>query len=166
MFRNFALLAVTLITLHAQALIQVGENVPNKCWKTVEETEFCLDDAKDTVRVLLYNTGWCGDCNAEFTKLVPRVKELSNQPVTFVSLSAAGWTRPAPPDLQFLIEWKEKHEIPFTVAASPKDAGKLFFESPQTIPNVAIVDKTGKLAYKSIEGSLDEMFKEIKRLAQ
>jgi peroxiredoxin len=164
MFKRISILVLSLVALRAQAVFEVGQTVPDQCWKTIDDGEFCLVAAHHTVRVLLFGSGWCGACNEEFQELVPKSSEFNLKPVTFVSLSAAGWTRPAPPDQAFLKEWKDKFQIPFIVAASPKDAGTKFFEPPIYIPSVAVIDQTGKLAYKAVEPGVEPLFQEIRKL--
>ena len=102
-------------------------------------------------------------CNGEFEELVPRVSEFDGKGVTFISLSIAGWSSGELPSTQFLKEWKTKHAIPFVVAASPKDAGKMFYTSPR-IPNTVIVDREGKLAFKGINPGADRILDEVRRL--
>ena len=162
-FAHLVLFAISLFALQAQAVIEVGDGVPDQCWKTSETTDYCLNQTQ-TIRVLLFNSGWCGSCNEEFQALIPAITEFDGKPITFISLSAAGWSRPAPPNSKFLQQWKEKHNIPFTVAASPKDLGASFFEPPHYIPNVAVIDQTGKLRYKAIEPGVEGLLKEIRKL--
>lgn len=145
----------------AHAAIEVGEMVPNRCWAKLGGGEFCLDDAKGSVRVLVHNAGWCVPCNEEMTALSPASKKFKDAKVTFVSLSAAGFEFGSLPTMEFLQEWKDKHQIPFTVAASPKDAGKAYFEPPLYIPNVVIVGKDGNLFYKEFSPEMDVLFERI-----
>lgn len=147
----------------ARPVIEVGQDVPDMCWSGIGEQRICLSGFADTVRVLVYSTGWCPACNQEMSELAPRAKEFEGQPVTFVSLSAQGDQHGSEPTEDFLKSWKERHNIPFLVAASPKDAGKSFFAPPLYIPNVAIVGKDGKLAYKAVGPEVDAVFAEIKK---
>lgn len=158
------ILCLAVLCSQAFGVFQVGDLIPNQCWKTSEETQFCLRDAQGSVRVLLFNAGWCGPCNSEFEELVPRVSEFQGKPVSFISLSASGWSQSQSPDTKFLTEWKDKHEVPFVVAGSPKDAGKQFFEPPLYIPSVVILDAMGNLTYKQVNPGVDKMFKEVNRL--
>jgi len=144
-------------------VIELGQTVPNLCWTDVNETTLCLDDKLQTVRVLIYGTGWCPGCNSEMAELAPRAKEFKDKPVVFISLSSEGYSKQSPPDTNFLKQWKAQHRIPFDVAASPKDAGKLFFAPPNYIPNVVVIDKANKLAYKAVMPSIDTLFAEIRK---
>lgn len=148
----------------ANAVIEVGDAVPSQCWKTVDDSTYCTDEDWGSVRVLLYNAGWCGPCNSEFSELVPKVGKYKDKPVVFISLSSAGWTSGSTPSKQFLTEWKDKFKIPFYTAASPKDAGKKFFDPPLYIPNVAIVDRAGNLAFKAVNPGVDKIFSEVDKL--
>jgi hypothetical protein len=153
--------ALFIYVLPSMAIIPVGQPVPNKCWTTING-QFCLDDAKGTVRVLLFNAGWCRPCNDEFYELVPRVGEFAGQPVTFVSISAQGFNHGDAPNPSFLTAWQAKFEIPFTVAASPNDFGRDFTEQPY-IPNVAIIDKQGNLSYAAVSPGVDATFEQINK---
>lgn len=69
--------------------------------------------------------------------------------MVFVSLSVGGWSSGELPDAQFLQSWIQKFNLthaaaPFVVAASPRDAGKEFWERPHT-PNTIVVDAKGVL---------------------
>lgn len=153
-----------LLSANSPAIVEIGQEVPDMCWSTVDAKVFCLSDAANDVRVLLYSTGWCPACNEEMTKLVPRVKEFEGRPVLFVSLSAQGDSPGAPPEQVFLMNWKLRHKIPFQVAASPGDAGKSFFNPPYYIPNVVIVDSKGVLALKGSDVTIDAVFEKIRLL--
>jgi thiol-disulfide isomerase/thioredoxin len=152
-------------SVHALAVIEVGQNVPDQCWNTSEGTQFCLSSASNTVRVLLFNAGWCPPCNQEFSELIPEVGQFANEPVTFVSLSAQGFTHGASPNQQFLQQWKEKYSIPFTVAASPNNFGT-DFETESYIPNVAIITKDQMLFYAAIAPGVDVTFQQINAALQ
>jgi peroxiredoxin len=145
---------------------EVGDTVQNMCWTNDENKQVCLDDYKNTVRVLVYNAGWCGPCNEEFDELSPRVREYEGKPVTFISLSAAGYSRNAPADQSFLQSWRQRHGIPagFVVAASPRDYGTHFGQN--AIPNAAVVDANGKLTYKDVAPGVDGLFQEINKVLQ
>jgi len=142
-------------------LIELGQSVPNLCWHNAEDRAFCIDDYKTKVRVLLYSTGWCPNCNEEMEKLVPMVAQFKEKDVVFLSLSAEGWKVGALPSQSFLKEWRQKFRIPFPVLASPRDPGRNFFEPPITIPNFAIVNKRGKLAAKEAEFDLGLLLREV-----
>ena len=161
----FALALLGFISRVGLAALEKGDVVPNKCYTTVDAKQFCLDDAKDTVRVLIHSAGWCGPCNEEMQKLAPLVGEnYKGMPVTFVSISAYGWTSGSMPDQTFLTEWKNKYSIPFTVVGSPRDAGKAYFDPPLFIPNVAIIGKDGRLAYKEVAPEVDVLLQEVNSL--
>ena len=150
------------LTVFAAGL-EVGQSVSNLCWQDLNEKQVCLDDARGTIRVLVYNTGWCHTCNEEMAKFPAAIKPYEGKPVTFYSLSAQGFKNGDLPTTEFLKEWQKKHNIPFIVAASPKDAGKLFWDPPYFIPRVAIIDQSGKLANKNME-TMEAVFAEINRL--
>ena len=164
MIRNLCLVFVSLLSVPAFAVYEVGDAVENLCWKDAEEKTLCLEDEalKPTVKVLLYNAGWCPPCNDELSEIAPRVTEFAGKPVTFLSLSASGWQHGSEPTMQFLKEWAAKHKITFPVLASPKDAGKKFIAPPIYIPNVAIVGKDGKLTYKAINPGVDVILDEVR----
>ena len=143
--------------------IEIGEKVPNLCYQDAAQRSVCLDDAKTTVRVLIYNAGYLGACNAEMGELVPKVTEFEAKPVTFYSLSIGGWSSGELPDAPFLKEWKEKFDIPFHVAASPNNPGKEFFPSAR-IPSAVVIDKEGKLAFRQIHATVDQVLGEVRRL--
>ena len=98
-------------------------------------------------------------------ELVAKVSEFKGKPVTFISLSVAGWSSGELPSTTFLKEWKAKHSIPFTVAASPKNAGKEFYATPR-IPNMVVIDQSGKLAFKQIHAPVDQVFAKVRELLQ
>ena len=154
-------LGVGLSHLSFAAVIEKGEFVPNRCWTTVDDKPFCLDYALDTVRVLIHSAGWCGPCNIEMSELASRVKEFEGKPVTFINLAVQGWAHGSMPTKEFMTQWKEKHKIPFTVAASPKDAGTAYFTPPLYVPSVVIIDRNGVLVYKNSGDEVDTVFAEI-----
>ena len=52
-------LALSSLSLHgALRPIEVGETVPNLCYQNSEEKTVCLEDFKNTVRVLVFNAGY------------------------------------------------------------------------------------------------------------
>lgn len=160
---NLVVAVVSLFVLPAYGIISVGDKMPNLSWKTVDETTVSLDEMKGAIKVLLYNGGFCGPCNVEFSELVPRVDEFAGKPVVFISLSVAGWSNSSAPTTQFLREWKERWDIPFTVAAAARKEGFSFFTDPR-IPSVVIVDGEGKLVYKAINPGASTIFSKIKKL--
>jgi hypothetical protein len=151
----------------ALALYEIGDKPRNYCWKDINETDVCLDDTIE-VRVLLYNAGWCGPCNTEFASIARETAEFEGKPVRFISLSSAGWTSGSSPNKTFLTSWQNKHGLAkakasFVIAGSPRDAGKDFFKDVY-IPNVAIVDTTGKVAFKAINPGVSKIVSEVRKL--
>lgn len=146
----------------AFAAIEKGQPVADKCWTNSDAKTVCINDFKTNVRVLIHSAGWCGPCNEEMSQLAPRVKEFEGKPVTFISLSAYGWESGTMPDMTFLNEWKNKFKIPFPVAASPRDAGKVYFDPPLFIPNTVIIDRMGNLFYKEFAPEIDVLFDQVK----
>jgi hypothetical protein len=57
---NRALLAVGLLlaSFNLYGVVEVGERAPNLCWKDVSQKTVCVDDFKNTTRVLVYNAGF------------------------------------------------------------------------------------------------------------
>lgn len=157
------MVAVCFYSLSAKALIEVGDRLPNLSWQTSEGAVLNLDDLKGGVKVLLYNGGFCGPCNSEFSELIPKVGEFDGKGVVFISLSVAGWSQGSKPTTTFLKEWKARHNIPFTVAAAPVKEPYGFFSTPY-IPNVVIVRPDGTMAYKAINPGVSAIFREIRRL--
>lgn len=162
---NLVVLAAAMLVLPAYALINVGDTLPNLSWKTADESTVTLDEMKGSVKVLLYNGGFCGPCNTEFSQLVPRVGELAGKPVIFVSLSVAGWSQSSAPTTKFLNEWKDRWDIPFTVAAASRNEPYSFFSNP-LLPNVVIVDGDNKLVYRAINPGVNAIFSKVKALVK
>jgi peroxiredoxin len=167
----FSALLVLFAYSSAFAVYEVGDSVKNFCWKTHDDNTLCLEDAaiKNHVRVLLYNAGWCGPCNQEFRQLSPLVSQaqksggdLFNKPASFISLSYQGWSRGDEPNKTFLESWKKTHKISFYVAGSPKDGGGSFFDDVY-FPNVVIIGKNGKVAYKAINPGAQKIMQEVKK---
>ncbi len=46
------------LTLRAESVVEVGERAPNLCWKNVNQKTICVDDFKNTTRVLVFNAGY------------------------------------------------------------------------------------------------------------
>lgn len=159
---KLSFILLLLISTKSFAVIEVGESIPNLCWRDNQEKTVCLDDFKENVRILVYTTGWCDYAKTYIEKLVGAIGEFETKPVTFINPSAQGWTTGSAPTIQFLNEWKTKYKIPFIVAASPLDAGKNFF-SLISVPNVAVMDREGKLAYKEIAPDFRILFDEIRK---
>ncbi len=159
------LVCVSLLSATAFGVVNIGDSAPNLCWKDATNQTVCVDDHKDKVRVLVYATGWCPACNEEMTQLAPQVAQFSSSPVIFLSLMAQGDTHGSAPSPQFLTKWKKKHGISFPVLASPKDAGKNFFAAPIYIPNVVIIGKDGKVAYKEVAPEVSTLLAKVKELS-
>jgi peroxiredoxin len=138
--------------------LNVGEAAPSLCYLDVSENQVCVDQMKGAVVVLIYSTGWCPACNDEMRELAPRVGEFKGKSVVFISLSSQGDEHGSEPNKAFLEKWQKRYNIPFTVAASPKDAGKSFFDPPFYIPATVVLDKTGKLLAKEQGMSVDSLF--------
>jgi len=168
---QFAIITVTMFLIlgqSAQAVYQVGDVVSDQCYRDVKQISVCLEDHTNEVRVLLYNAGWCGPCNQEFQELRNEVTAFSREPVKFISLSAQGWERKAPADQKFLMEWQSRHGIAglanVIIASAPNDFGFAFFGSRPFIPNVAIIDRDGKLAYKAVNPGARAIISQIQTL--
>jgi thiol-disulfide isomerase/thioredoxin len=121
-----------------------------------------MDDYKSDVKVLIYNAGWCPDCNAEMKQLAPQADNYDGQPVVFFSLSAAGYKTGSQPDSTFLKSWQQKYQIPFPVLAAPGDPGKLFGQD--AIPNVEVIDFNDKLTYIAIQPAITDLFTQINQV--
>lgn len=156
----FAALGLALPVLGA---LNVGDPTPNLCYSDIGDNQVCVDQMKGAIVVLVYSTGWCPACNDEMKELAPRVKEFQGKPVVFISLSSQNDTHGGEPDKAFLEKWQKRYNIPFTVAASPKDAGKSYFDPPYYIPATVVLDKTGKLLAKEQGMEVDALFALIKK---
>lgn len=162
--RTLMVAVVSLLAAQAFGAYQMGETLPNLCWQNVDQQTVCLDDFKDTVRVIDFNAGWCPPCNEGMKELSSQSSQFKGKPVTFISLSFNGWTHGSEATPQFLREWKQRHNIPFVVAATKGTQLKDFFPPPNYIPAIAIVDRAGKLAYREVNPSIDQLFAEVRRL--
>lgn len=167
-----AILLGLLLAWPAFGVYNVGDTPKDECWDNLELAyPLCLSNATKHAyaQVLIYNAGWCGPCNAEFKELVPLTeKKFVGKEVAFISLSAEGWTGGSKPDAAFLKEWSAKHGIDKTnsywhTAASPRDAGRKYFNSP-SIPNVVVLDKNGKVAWKAIGPSAREVAAQVEKV--
>lgn len=140
----------------------VGDQVDNLCFTGETGARTCTEDYANTVRVLVFNAGWCGPCNEEFDELGQRVGEFHGDAVTFISVSGNGWSRNASPDQTFLHEWRERHNLPQSMVLTGKrgEYGQEFGHS--AIPNVAVLDKTGKLTYSETAPGVDATFEAVK----
>ncbi len=164
------ILVFALFSLSANAVYEVGDSPRNTCWTNVSGGTDCLNDPsiQYNARVLLFNSGWCGPCNTEFQEIVSKTNEFAGLPVTFISLSAAGWTRADLPNQNFLKQWQTKHRLTdakasFIVAASPRDAGKDYFASV-FIPNVVVLDSNGVIVYKAVNPGVDAIAREVRKV--
>lgn len=151
-----------LFSSHAFALgeVDIEDDVPNFCWQDASAKSICLYDAKDNLKVLIYTTGYCDECVAAMPDLVSRLNTLKGMPVVFYNLVVEGDKQGDEPTADVMKAWQSKFNIPFTVAASPEDAGTAFFFEAQA-PTVVVVDKDNTLDYKSKKIDLDELFSEI-----
>lgn len=161
---QFLIALILLVTGFSFGVVEPGEKAPELCWKGIENQEVCLRDLKGRVAVLIYSTGWCPGCQDEIAELSRRYSEIKNPLVSILSLSAEGMKPGQPVNEDFLKQWKKKYSIPFEVLASPKNAGKEFFEPPYYIPATVILNKEGVLSFKKVDASVDEIFVEVKRL--
>jgi len=140
----------------ALGIYDVGDAPGNTCWTDLNAKKVCLADAPKAgfASVLLFNAGWCGPCNAEFKELVPAMEKFAGKPVVFISLSSDGYGGGGGADQKFLQSWDAKFgmgkaKASWVVAASPRNAGNDYFKSP-SIPNVVILDASGKVYWKAI----------------
>lgn len=156
--------------LSASGIYKVGDKPKDVCWTALEQPsgiEACLHQSSDNgyVNVLLFNTGWCGPCNQEFKELVPETNAFASKKVNFTSLSAEGWGPTSRPDMKFLEEWSVKHGIGaskayWITAASFRNAGRDYFDSPR-IPNVVIIDRSGRVFWKAISPGAKEIVRKV-----
>ena len=145
------------------AVYNVGDQVGESCYEKLDGGQFCLSYGEGAVRVIVNNAGWCPPCNDELKELGKSAHlEFNPMEVIFISLSAEGYSRNTKPDQTFLASWKEKHKIPFIVAGDYKNFGKDYFSSP-AIPNVAILDRSGKLFWKAIGPEVSEVYAEVRK---
>jgi peroxiredoxin len=160
---HFLLAALSFLALPASgAVYQVGDTVTNMCWTDANAAKVCIDDYANNVKVLIYNAGWCPDCNQEMKELAPQATNYDGRPVVFLSLSAAGFKSGSQPDATFLKQWKDKYQIPFPVLASPNDPGKAFGQDE--IPNVEVLDFQDKLTYLAVQPAIKDLFAQIDQL--
>jgi thiol-disulfide isomerase/thioredoxin len=162
--RLTSLLVAMVVSIPSFAVYKIGDTVGNLCWKNQLDKNVCLNDSAGDVRILLYNAGWCPPCNTEFKELVPQIGEFKNKNVTFISISAEGWSRGAIPNATFLKEWQSKHNIPFEVTGNRRDFGKDFFNPPNYIPNVVIIDENNKLTYAKVNPGADAIMDEVRNM--
>lgn len=47
-----------MVALGDSRVINIGESVPNLCFNNENDEKVCLDDFKDTLRVLIFNAGY------------------------------------------------------------------------------------------------------------
>lgn len=151
-------------TVPAAAELAVGDPAPNLCYTDIDDNQVCTGQLAGAVQVLIYSTGWCPACNQEMAELAPKAKAYQGKAVVFLSLSAQGDTHGSLPDKDFLKKWRDRHNIGFTVAASPRDAGNSFFDPPYYIPAAVILDKDGKLAAKGQGMPVSEILSHVDKL--
>ncbi len=164
---HYYLLASLLLAVPAfSAVVGVGQTAPYQCWATDNSTQYCLSKNPTAIQVLLYNAGWCPDCNQEFTDLSKGVGQFDGKGVIFISLSANGFDNASPPDATFLAQWRARFNLPasFIVAASPNDAGMTYFNPPYYIPAVVIIDQNGTVVYEAVEPGADVIFDQVNSL--
>ncbi len=154
--RAFLFSAAFLFTYSAFA------ELPKVCYTTVDNTEFCTTDNLGKVQVYIYNAGWCGPCNQEMDEMPDVAAQFAGQNVAFASLSGEGWSRGQKPDVAFLKEWKDRHNVTFTVAGKYRDFGTAF-NPPGYIPFSVIVDQQGNVAKSGSMGG-SEIADEVRRL--
>lgn len=160
-----ALILLGALVLSPSFAYQIGETVPNLCWKDATAQSVCLDDFSDHVKVLDFGAGWCGPCNTKMAELTKRVSEFSGQKVKFFSNSIHGWQNPSTPSPQFLNEWRNRHNIPASMAVVAAPIHQLYEFSPDGyIPTLAVVDQRNVLSYRKVGASINELFAEVKRL--
>lgn len=156
------ILSLGILTSLIFAVNSKAVSIPNKCYTTLEGTQFCTHDNLKKIQVLVFNAGWCGPCNNEMEELAPASAEFEGKSVVFASLSGEGWSHGQKPDATFLKEWKDRHSIPFVVAGTFKDFGK-DFGAQGFIPFAAIVDGEGNVT-KSGSLSAAAITSEVRRL--
>jgi peroxiredoxin len=148
-------LALVVLALCVRAFgsqIQVGEPVPNFCWKDIDSRTICLDDFKGSVKVLLYNQSGCGWDDVLFDDLLPLLGEFTAKPVTFISLTLRG----------DLATWKAKHSIPFAVARGGPEARDL--TDQLATPLTVVIDQDGLLSFSKTGTKAQLLMTEIRKL--
>ncbi len=164
MFKILFLGLGLLVSSLSFAALQVGDTLPSLCWTAMDGTQICSDKPAQ-VHVLMYNAGYCGPCNQEFSEVIPKLNGMDTKGIAITSLSIAGWNAGEPADATFLGEWKAKHDIPFTVATANRNELKLFDEIPG-IPTTVVTDAFGKITYLSLdftETSSDELIAHLRK---
>ena len=164
--KNLFFIIITAFNLNSFGVIEVGDLVPNLCYKNQHEQTLCLKDTEGQIRVLVHGSGWCPDCQREIVKLVERFREFDGKGVVFYNLLAEGFKHKDPPDSAFLKAWTDKYKIPFPVASTPKNPGKQFFEPPSYIPNYVVVGRDGRLIFKSNESEFEDFWVKLKQLVE
>lgn len=162
--KRYLILSMFFLAGISQGVVEIGEKAPELCWKGIDNQEICTRNLKGKVAVLVYSTGWCPGCQDEIAELSKRYPEIKNSGLLVASLSAEGMKPGQPVNDDFLKAWKEKYSIPFEVLASPKNAGKEFFEPPYYIPATVILNKDGLLAFKKVDAKVDEIFSKVREL--
>ena len=101
-------------------------------------------------------------------ELSKALRDFSEEPVVFISLSAAGKDPGSDPTTEFLKYWRDKFKVDdwgvsTVVAASPRNPGQEFYDNPR-VPNMVVIDKEGKLAFKKIKATVKEVVDTVKKL--
>lgn len=172
--KRLVMFSLIILAVNALGVVEIGQPAPNFCYTDINMQKVCLNDLKGQVVVLIFNAGWCGPCNSEMAEMAPASQEFANKPVTFISLSGAGWSQGSSPNQSFLKEWKSRHNIPdkeadgvnFIVASAPNDFGKSFIAPPIYIPNGAVLDKDGILVSKGIDTPVEQTMSDVRRLLE
>lgn len=157
-----------LIALAARAepvVLDVGDPVPNLCWKNELDKSVCLDDNPGRLRVLVYASPGTKGGDDEVTKLVARGKELQEEPVTFLVLVSGGEALGTVPDGTTLARFREKLAIPFPVVASPRDPGRRFFARPGGgVPAVVVIDGERRIVHKAQGPNVEDVVRIVKKI--
>lgn len=163
----FALLAI--VSLSSHAIYKLGETPADKGWADASGKIHKLSETRGKVSVLLHSAGWCRPCNEEIKSLVPKSeREFAGKDVVFYSLSCDGWKNASGVTKDFLLEWDKAYSISackanWLVLNSMRDCGKSYFRPGSGIPNVAILDKDGKLVFSGVGPSPEAVISTVKK---
>lgn len=119
--------------------------------RTLDDTEFSLDDLAGKVVVINVWGSWCGPCRAETPGLVRIANATADQGVAFVGID----TRDSRAGANAFVR---KYKVPYPSVFDP--AGKALLPFGSVIPSAAIpsslvVDRDGNVAARVI-GTVDE----------